>query len=59
MYKLGTSRTHTPTYLRTKFKSRDSLTPRPMIQPVPSCQLVPIAPTGLVLVTSTLTLLGL
>ena len=29
-------------------------TPRPMIQPVPSCQPVPVAPAGLVLVTGTL-----
>ena len=33
------------------FESRDSLTPRPMIQPVPSCEPVPVSPA---LVTGTL-----
>ena len=40
------------------FKSRDSSTPYPMIQLVLLYQLVPVAPSGLILVTGTLTLLG-
>ena len=42
------------TYLRSKLQLYDSLTPRPMIQLVLSCQLVPVALTGLILVTSIL-----
>ena len=48
---------HVLMYLRThvlSFESRDLLTPRPMILLVLSCQLVPAAPAGLVLVTGTL-----
>ena len=51
---VSTSRTHVLAYLRTELQSRDSATPRPMIQSAPSCQLVPVAPAGLVLVTGTL-----
>ena len=48
------ARLHVLAYSRTKLQSRDSATPRPMIQPVPLYQLVPVAPAGLVLVTGTL-----
>ena len=47
-------RTRVLAYLRTKLQSHDSLTPRPMIQPVLLCQLVPVAPVSPVLVTGTL-----
>ena len=56
---VSTWRTRVLAYSRTELQSRDSATPRPMIQPVPSCQLVPVAPTSLALVTSTLALLSL
>ena len=45
-------------YSCTELQSRDLATPRPIIQPVPSCQLVPVAPAGLILLTGTLALLG-
>ena len=41
-------------YLCTELQSRDLATPRPIIQLAPLCQLVPVAPIGLVLVTGTL-----
>ena len=55
---ISTSHTRVLAYSRTELQSRDSATPHPIIQPVLSCQLVPIAPAGLVLVTGTPITLG-
>ena len=55
---VSTWRTRVLAYLRTELQLCDSATPRPMIQLVLSCQLVPIAPAGPVLVTSTPVPLG-
>ena len=52
------SRSYILIYLRTELQSRDSATPRPMIQLVPSCRPVPVAPVGPVLVTGTPVSLG-
>ena len=51
---VGISRTRVLAYLCTKLQLRDSATPRPIIQPVLSYQLVPIVLAGLVLVTGIL-----
>ena len=48
------SRTHVLAYSYTELQSRDSATLCPIIQLALLCQLVPVAPAGLVLVIGTL-----